>query len=221
MRTLSSPRPLRLRSLALVSIVGLAETARADDRSPPLLPEPSESAAVVPASKGSAFDQPLAIGAYTIGWAGAYDAVGLGGRARWEFWQHRAGLDLFGEALMVDWPGGASRHDIPIGFNLYAPLALGSRVRLRAMAGFCAVFSFIEPAGVGSPSSNDVLFGVHGGAGVEVALTGPLVWFLDAQAVWYTGHDRTAQGWSGAVSGALSEAVVFQPSTGFELAFGR
>jgi len=172
-------------------------------------------------SPRSAFDQPLAIAGYTQGWVGAYDAAGLGGRARWEFWQHRAGLDLFAEGMFVNWPGGGERHDIPIGFNLYAPIALGSHVRLRGMAGMCAVFSFIEPPQQGAPPSNDVLFGIHGGAGLEVAVAGPFVWFVDAQAVWYLGHDRTAANWSGAVSGALGQAVVFQPTTGFELAFGR
>jgi hypothetical protein len=172
-------------------------------------------------SARNAFDQPLAIAAYTQGWVGAYDAAGLGGRARWEFWQHHAGLDLFAEAMMVDWPGGGERHDIPIGFNVYAPISLGRRVRLRAMGGFCAVFSFIEPAQAGAPSSNDVLFGVHAGLGLEVAMVGPFAWFLDTQAVWYLGHDRTAESWSGSVSGNLSQAVVFQPTTGVELAFGR
>jgi hypothetical protein len=169
----------------------------------------------------SAFDQPFAISSYTQGWVGAYDAAGLGGRARWEFFQHKAGVEVFGEGMLVAWPGGGERHDIPIGFNLYAPIALGSRVRIRPLAGFCAVFSFIEPAQAGAPPSNDVLFGVHGGAGLEVAMVGPFVWFVDAQAVWYLGHDRTAANWSGAVSGSLGQAVIFQPTTGVELAFGR
>jgi hypothetical protein len=172
-------------------------------------------------SPRTAFDQPLAIASYTQGWLGAYDAAGIGGRARWEFWQHHAGLDLFGEAMMVNWPGGGERHDIPIGFNIYAPFALGRHVRLRAMAGFCSVFSFIESGQQGSPPANDVIFGVHGGGGLEVAIAGPFVWFVDAQAIWYLGHDRTAQNWSGSVSGALGQAVVFQPTTGLELAFGR
>jgi len=216
--------PLVLSVSAVATTLFLDRTAHASEGSPPpLLPEPGsyEPDARPNKSAGAVFDQPLAIGAYTLGWAGAYGAAGLGGRARWEFWQHRAGLDLFGEALMVDWPGGGSRHDLPIGFNVYAPIALGSRVRMRAMGGFCAVFSFISPAEQGAPPSNDVLFGVHGGLGLEVALAGPFVWFVDAQAVWYTGHDRTASEWSGSVSGSLSGAVVFQPSTGLELAFGR
>jgi hypothetical protein len=224
-RPLSSTALLAWRSVLAAHVAAAllftGRSALASDTA--VLPEPGESAPAEHSTMkpSGSFDQPLAIGAYTLGWAGAYDAAGLGGRARWEFWQRRAGLDLFGEALMVNWPGGGSRHDIPIGFNVYAPFALGSRVRVRAMGGFCAVFSFIEPGEQGAPPSNDVLFGVHGGVGIEVALAGPFLWFLDAQAVWYTGHDRTAQDWSGSVSGSLSEAVVFQPSTGLELAFGR
>jgi hypothetical protein len=182
---------------------------------------PSAAEAPPPSPSRGPFTQPLALGAYTVAWAGAYDAAGIGGRSRWEFWQERLGVELFAEALMVDWPAGASRHDIPIGFNLFAPLRLGSRVRARALAGMCAVFSFIEPSEPGAPPSNDVLFGVHGGLGLEVALAGPLVWFLDAQAVWYVGHDRTASDWTGSVSGALTQAVVFQPSSGLLVAFGR
>jgi hypothetical protein len=197
--------------------------ARADVVPEPPAPQearPVETLESAPRS-GGPFGQPLALGAYTLGWVGAYDAAGGGGRARWEFWPRRLGVETFAEALAVEWPGGGSRQDIPIGFNLYAPLALGSRVRARAMAGFCAVFSFIEPAEQGAPSSNDVLFGIHGGLGLEVALSGPFVWFVDAQAVWYVGHDRTAADWSGAVSGSLSQAAVFQPSTGLLVAFGR
>jgi hypothetical protein len=194
---------------SLLAVLAFSASARAAAEAP------SDSA------PKTAFDQPLALATYTQGWAGAYDGVGVGGRARWEFWQHHAGLDLFGEFMMVDWPGGGERHDIPIGFDVYAPFALGRRVRLRAMAGMCAVFSFIEPAMAGAPSSDDVLFGVHAGAGIEVAMIGPFAWFLDAQAVWYLGHDRTADAWSGSVSGNLSQAVVFQPTTGVELAFGR
>jgi hypothetical protein len=197
------------RACSFVLVLGSAGMARAAAETP------------VDSPPRNAFDQPLAIATYTQGWVGAYDAAGLGGRARWEFWQHHAGLDLFAEVMMVDWPGGAERHDVPIGFNIYAPISLGRRVRLRAMGGFCAVFSFIEPEQQGAPSSNDVLFGVHAGAGLEVAMVGPFAWFLDAQAVWYLGHDRTAESWSGSVSGNLSQAVVFQPTTGIELAFGR
>jgi hypothetical protein len=199
-----------LRTAAVAAIVLASPAALASPEAPAPEPRP-----------GNAFDQPFAIGGYTQGWLGAYDAAGLGGRARWEFFQHKLGVETFAEALIVDWPDGASRHDIPIGFSLYAPLALGRRVRLRALAGFCAVFSFIEPAQQGAPPSNDVLFGVHGGVGIEVALAGPFTWFADAQAVWYLGHDRTAEDWSGAVSGSLGQAVVFQPTTGLQLAFGR
>jgi len=199
-----------------LALAGAARVARADG-------DGAGEKPVIAAGRehAGAFDQPFAIGGYTQGWVGAYDAAGLGGRARWEFFQHKLGVETFAEALMVDWPAGATRRDVPIGFNLYAPLALGRRVRVRALAGFCAVFSFIESSQAGAPPANDVLFGVHGGAGLEVALAGPFVWFADAQAVWYLGHDRTAQDWTGSVSGSFGQAVVFQPTTGLELAFGR
>jgi hypothetical protein len=199
-----------------------AGSAFAAEDVPPVSPDlgqPPVETVQAPPSRGP-FAQPLAPGAYTLGWAGAYGAAGGGGRARWEFWQGRLGVETFAEALVVDWPG-VSREDVPIGFNLYAPWRWSSRVRARAMAGFCAVFSFIQPAEQGAPPSNDVLFGAHGGVGLEVALSGPFVWFLDAQAVWYVGHDRTSADWTGAVSGSLSQAVVFQPSTGLMVAFGR
>jgi hypothetical protein len=205
------PSPSWLFALVVLALALVTSSARASEL----------EGETKPATSLPVFDQPLAIGGYTLGGFGAYDAGGVGGRARWEFWQHRAGLDLFGEAMKVDWSGGGSRYDIPIGFNIYAPLALGRRVRVRGMAGFCAVFSMIQPAQEGAPPANDVLFGVHGGAGLEVALAGPVVFFVDAQAVWYVGHDRTSQSWSGSVSGAFAETVVFQPSTGLLLAFGR
>ncbi len=216
-------RPLSILSTpaALAALLHVG-SALADDL-PPTSLDGSPPRAEAPRSPPGLrpFAEPLALGVYTLGWAGAYDAAGLGGRARWEFWQDRLGVETFAEALFVDWPGGGSRHDFPIGFNLYAPWRWSSRVRARAMAGFCAVFSFISAGEQGAPPSNDVIFGAHAGVGVEVALSGPFVWFLDAQAVWYVGHDRTADDWSGSVSGSLSQAVVFQPSTGLLVAFGR
>ncbi len=194
-----------------------AAVVRADE--PPPLPSapPRLKPAATPASP---FDQPFALGGYSVGWLGAYDGIGIGGRARWEFWQRKLGVEVFGEALAVDWPGG-SRHDWPIGFDVYRPFAIGSRVRALPLAGMCAVFSFITPGQEGGPPSNDVIFGLHGGAGLEVGIVGPLTVFVDAQAVWYLGHDRTAKAWSGSVSGAFSQAVVFQPNAGLALAFGR
>lgn len=168
-------------------------------------------------SEPTAFDRPLAISGYALGWAGSYDAAGIGGRLRWEIIQHRLGLDLFGEALIVNWPG-AFRHDHPVGFNLYVPFALGSRVRIRPLFGMCAVFSFVSPPALDGPSTTDVLFGVHTGVGIEVIVVGPLTWFFDAQAFWYVGHAQLP-GWGG-LSNNLVSTGLFQPSTGFQFHFG-
>jgi hypothetical protein len=172
---------------------------------PPATPEPT------------AFDRPFAISGYLLGWAGSYDAAGVGGRLRWEILPHRLGMDLFGEALIVNWPG-AFRHDHPVGFNVYVPFDLGSRVRLRPLFGMCAVFSFVDPPGLAGPSTADVLFGIHAGVGIEVIVVGSLTWFLDAQAFWYLGHNPLP-GWGG-LENSLSSTWLFQPSTGLQFHFG-
>ena len=180
----------------------------------------AQAQVAVPSAESApdAFDHRLAVSSYVVGTGGGYETAGVGGRVRWEFIPHRVGLDLYMDALVVDWPG-AFRHDHPIGFSVYMPIAIGSRVRLRPLVGMCAVFSFIEPTEAGAPPSNDVMFGVHAGAGIEVSLFKYMSWFLDAQAIWYVGHDRTANDWSGAVSGALASTWVVQPSTGLQVHF--
>ncbi len=172
-----------------------------------------------PAASATAFDHPAALSSYALGGAGSYESAGVGGRVRWEFLPQRLGVDLYMDAMVVDWPG-AFRHDHIIGFSLYSPFSLSARVRLRPLFGACVNFSFIAPEQSGAPSSNDVLFGLHAGAGLEVAAIGPLTWFIDAQAIWYVGHARTAGVWSGAVSGSLASTFSIQPTTGLQVHFG-
>ncbi len=144
-----------------------------------------------------AFDRILSVAAYGLGWAGAYAGGGGGGRIalvphRW------FGLDLFGEAVFVPNPGGL-RHDHPVGFDLFVPIRLGERVRLRPLAGMCVVFSLIEPDRKDGPRSDDVLFGLQAGTGVDVALVDEVSLFTDLKAIGYLGHDRAALGWTGSV----------------------
>ncbi len=162
-----------------------------------------------------ALDRPLSFSAYGVGWAGAYAAGGLGGRlsfglGRW------VGVGLFGEALVVDVPGGL-RHDHPIGFDLFVPVRLGERVRLRPEAGMCAVFSLHEPERSGAPRSDDVLFGLHAGLGLDVALASSLSVFADVKALGYLGHERVSSGWTGAVGGEYTTFGVGQASLGVTL----
>jgi hypothetical protein len=148
-----------------------------------------------------ALDRPLSLGAYGMGWAGAYPGAGFGGRLTWQPFR-LFGLNLFGETLFVDSPAGL-RHDHPIGFDLFVPWRLHDRVRIRPQAGMCAVFSLVDPAKKDGPRADDVLFGLHAGAGLDVAITRELTAFLDMKAVGYLGHDRAAFGWTGVVSDDL------------------
>lgn len=147
----------------------------------------------------SAFDRPFAIGAYGSGWLGAYAAAGGGGRIRWEPFE-LLGFEVFGEAHYVDWPG-AIRHDHQLGFNMYVPIELTSWLRFRPLFGFCVVLSMIEPGESSTPRSDDVLFGVHAGGGLEASIETWASVFFDVQGAVYMGHDRSQGGWTGGVGG--------------------
>jgi hypothetical protein len=160
----------------------------------------------------SPFERTFGIGAYATGWHGAYGGAGVGGRIRVEplSW---LGVDLFGEALLVQSPTGI-RHDHPIGFNLYVPFRLGSVVRVRPLFGMCVVMSFIEPTQSQAPRADDVLFGAHLGAGLEFALGSRVTLFAEGKAVVWMGHDRTVEGWTGAVGNEVMPFVVGQAQLG-------
>ena len=176
---MSVPRSCRVLLPALIVLAALTapRTARADD--------------------SSFVERPFAVGAYASGWAGSYLAGGLGARLRWQPFAE-LGFDVFGEGVLVDWPG-ATRHDWQVGFDLYVPIRLGSGVRLRPLFGFCTVLSFIEPPAMHVPRADDVLFGLHAGIGVEIAIVDPVSFFADAQGVAWLGHQRTTQGWTATI----------------------
>ncbi len=182
-----------------------------------LLVAASASSAVAQDTRPGTFDRNLAIGAYGTGWVGAYAGAGVGARIRWEPFE-RLGIDLFTEHLIVESPGGL-RHDHPIGFNVYVPFALGPNVRVRPLFGFCAVFSLVEPEQEDGPRADDVLFGIHGGAGLEWSPFRDVSLFLDVQAIAYLGHDRAAGGWTGMVDEEYSTFGVAQASLGAEFHF--
>lgn len=191
------------------------------------VPEAAPAATTAPANDRPAtngmessdpFDRHLALRGYGLGWAGAYPAAGIGGGIRYEV-PHTFGVEGFAEHLAVQWPGGGFRHDHPIGFNVYVPFQISRSVRLRPLLGACAVFSFIEPEHAGGPRADDILFGVHGGLGMEVALHRQLSFFMEAQGIAYLAHDRTSANWTGSVSQGVSTTGVFQPNMGLTLHF--
>jgi len=169
----------------------------------------------VPWTERHAFERDFALGLYATGWAGHYEAVGAGARARWEPMDH-LGVEVYTEHAKVRAEGGR-QHDHPIGFNLYVPVHLTEWLRFRPLFGFCAVFSFFHPEQEGVDTIHDIHFGVHGGAGLELALGRFASLFLDLQAVMYFGHDRYTGGWMTHVGDELTTWGVAQGTAGLQI----
>lgn len=166
----------------------------------------------------SPFNNIFGLGAYGTGWGGSYGGGGVGARIRIEPWAF-VGVDLFGEALLVESPSGI-RHDHPIGFNLYAPFRFG-RARLKPLIGMCVTLSFIEPTEPNAPRADDVLVGAHAGAAFEFALHRRLSFFAEAKAVVWVGHDRSVMGWTGALDNTVQPFVVGQGNVGLMFHLGE
>ena len=162
-------------------------------------------------------DHQFGVGGYATGLQGEYGAAGVGGRVHWRVLSW-LGLDLFADQLVVESAGGL-RHDHPVGFDLSVPIRLSDNVQLRPIFGMCAVLSFIEPDRAEAPRADDVLFGVHGGAGLSYGFAKRWSMFADLKATAYAGHDRTAQMWTGGVDNEVSILAVVQASTGVQLHF--
>lgn len=196
--------------------VGEASAQTPPEPTPPLEPrEPRARDVPSPPRAASPFDKKLGGSGYAVAVTGSYSGVGVGGRLRWEMFRF-FGIELFGEGVLVESRAGV-RHDYPVGFHLFSPFRLGERVRLRPLAGMCASFSFVEPSTPGGVRADDVLFGVHGGVGLEVALASFLSAFADVKGTTYLGHARTAQGYTGDVGERLEPYVLAQGSLGLSL----
>jgi len=165
-------------------------------------------------ARADAFTKPWALAGYAVGGGGDYGSVGIGGRIRWELLPGTFGLEVFGQQTAIDWPG-PERMDHVGGFALYMPFRLGQRVRVRPLAGFCAMLSRVDPARTGLPRDDDVLTGVHGGVGVEAALTDRLVLFADAETWAYVGNAEAADGWSRI--GSLGVATIATATVGLSI----
>lgn len=199
----SAPSPLST-ALALALAASLAAAAQA-----------SPSARTASAHADDPFAQATGVGTYAAVWAGDYDAVGLGGRARLEYGE-LVGLDLYAEAYAVDVPL-TTRRDVVIGFNLFTPFTLGYGLRIRPLFGFCAGFSFTEPVHAGADRADDIAFGVHAGGGLEWGLSRFVSVFADGQQLLWWGNPRAEAGWGGGLDGTLEANSVFQASAGLQL----
>lgn len=151
-----------------------------------------------PAAASSFFeDSTWGAGLHYAHWEGAYASQGVGGRLRWEPFEY-FGVDLTSEFLGND--GG---FDIPVGFQLFVPVALGGGVRVRALAGLCTMMSLSKSASVEASAGDDIRFGFRFGGGAEMALGDRLWLFADAEWERYLGHSRKVSAWSSALDGDL------------------
>lgn len=207
--------PVRLSSafvlLLTISIAASPEAAAAEADGQPV-PQSVEAASQLPGP----WEQMVALSAYAVGWEGAYGGIGVGGRLRFEILPGTFGVETFAEHLVVESPSGV-RHDHPIGFSLYMPIALGEVVRLKPLIGACTVFSFVEPNSKHAQRTDDIIFGVHAGLGIEVAIDHDLSFFADAEGIAYVGHDRTYGGWTASVGGDLAMTGIFQATAGLQV----
>ena len=162
-----------------------------------------------------AFERDFAVGFYGLGWAGPYLGGGGGVRVRWEPFD-LLGVEIYSDHLSIEDPDGF-RHDHPIGFNLFVPIRIGERWRVRPLFGFCTVFSFVHPDQEGVDRIDDVHFGAHLGGGVELALSRWTSLFVDVQGIAYVGHARSAGGWAIHVGDQLDFWGVFQGQVGVQV----
>lgn len=160
---------------------------------------------------------PIAFGVRTGAWAGPYQAPLVGGHikvraAKWigfnGFWDN---------AAMIK--GSQVRHDHVIGFNGYFPKLIGGRrAYLSPTLGSCVDFRITTPLDDRLPSSNDVLFGVHGGLAGEVAIWHRLTFEASAEAFAYLGNQTGVNDWSATSSNTYSTSVVGQLVAGINYA---
>lgn len=218
------PRPalLRLAQPLFAVALAVASVAAAFAPSPsrgapydPTLGAPDAGPVVATEADRGPFDRDLGLGVYYSRWASTYDAGGVGFKLRWEPIDE-LGIEVFTELLSVDVPRG-TRFDLPSGFSLYAPITLFEGLRIRPKIGLCTMFSFTTGEGLGDPGADDVKFGFHAGAGLELALGARWSLFADATYQGYFGHGQDDHGWSTALESTLQREDSLQIGLGVQL----
>ncbi len=149
-------------------------------------------------------DHPIAIGTRASGWFGDYFAPGLGGHIKIRPWSW-LGVELFSDNFARP-QDGVWRHDHVIGFSAYLPAILaGDDWFIGPSLGACVDFRFAHPEGE-TPSTSDILFGVHGGLMAELFLANGFSMQMNATVYAYIGHETEFERWSAQISNELQVA---------------
>ena len=184
-----------------------------------LIPPPTATAqAEPPEGEATTFEHDVSLGAYGVAFLGEMRGGGVGARGRFRL-QSWLDLDLLSEHLIIDSPAGL-RHDHPIGLALGVPIALGQHLQIHPVFGMTAIFSFIEPEQEHAPRADDIIFGLHVGVSVDLALGEHWSLWVAANASGYLGHEREVQGWTGTISDEVSTYGVVHLSAGLATHFG-
>lgn len=160
---------------------------------------------------------PIGFGVRTGAWAGPYQAPLVGGQIKVRVANWLGMNGFWDNAAMVR--GRQVRHDHVIGFNGYFPRLLGGRrAYVSPTLGSCVDFRINTPLDERLPSSNTVLFGVHGGLTGEVALWHRLTFEASAEAFAYLGNGSTNEAWTSSTSHDYKVSGVGQVVAGLSYA---
>jgi hypothetical protein len=144
-------------------------------------------------------------------------AVGLGSRIRFE--PGRLSIDVYGDRLMLD-AGDGLRRQVPLGFTIGLPLGLTNRLSVRPQLGISALYSSFNALDSLDNRTEDLLIGLHGGAGLELALNHRISAFWDYSAVGYLSLVHNAGGLLGDYEQEKRRFGALQSAVGVRAALG-
>lgn len=144
---------------------------------------------------------PVSIGVRGVAGLGSWSSGGIGG---WVAVRplRRLGLRLFSDNTLK-WGTDSALHHHVIGFRLFVPLLDTRRVSLSPTLGMCVDFAMDTPIGRDVPGTQDVRFGQHGGALLEIHTGRRVSVALEASAYVYLGRDMATHDWTAEVSPRL------------------
>jgi len=152
---------------------------------------------------------PIALGSRLGAWTGPYTSPALGGHLKLKPTEV-VGFEGFMDH-MLRLSDGIARHDHVIGFSMYTPALLGDhRWFLSPTVGACVDFRVDTPFRERGPSNTDILFGVHGGGMVELAVGQGWSLEINGQLFRYWGNQIATDSWSATASNQLHGTSVFQ-----------
>jgi len=159
---------------------------------------------------------PVQLGVKAVGGFGAWSSGGVGGWVAVRPLRH-LGLQLFSDNTLRLQPASYLHHHV-IGFRLFAPVLDTRHISLSPTMGMCVDFAVDTPRDRDAPGAQDVRFGQHAGALLEVHAGRRVSVVLEASAYLYLGRDMATAGWTAQVSPGLQAMPAGSASLGIAYA---